>query len=156
MAKTTDKTRYAANYRLDSKPRSYVHEGEARLCSRWCGGHCRQADHDRATKEAQKTADSLRGVGWAPRVWENLGWHWEATNGAVRVDCHNGRFSAWIAFDDLLVSETATRGHTHGTVTQFFGYGATAQIAVDEALAKLAAYTEKLLAESAALARLRK
>jgi hypothetical protein len=54
-------------------------------CSSWCGGDCTKADYDRAVKGAQELADQL-GEPWAPRVWENLGWHYAASAGESDVN----------------------------------------------------------------------
>jgi hypothetical protein len=58
-------------------------------CSPRCGGGCTKAKYDRATKDAAVLCARL-GDGWHPRVWENLGWHWEVTKGTVSDDRFDG------------------------------------------------------------------
>lgn len=53
-------------------------------CSPACGAACKKADHDRAVKKSAALARHL-GEGWAPRVWENMGWHWAVQKGVLSV-----------------------------------------------------------------------
>ena len=53
-------------------------------CSRWCGFKCKRRAHDLAVKEGNELAERL-GHGWAPRVWENVGWHYAVTRGVVTL-----------------------------------------------------------------------
>lgn len=53
-------------------------------CSPACGYDCKQVDYDRCVLAANELAASL-GQGWTPRVWENLGWYYEA-----RLVCNVG------------------------------------------------------------------
>ena len=39
----------------------------------------------RARDRGMKLLERLHGTGWALRVWENLGWHYAASNGTVNV-----------------------------------------------------------------------
>ena len=48
-------------------------------CSPACGNGCKWVDYKLASHKASKLAGRL-GAGWKPRVWENLGWHWEVQN----------------------------------------------------------------------------
>lgn len=77
-------------------------------CAPWCGAHCTKAAYDRAVVDADALAARL-GDGWSPRVSENMGWHYEATKGIVRVipstsggtinaDWTVDSYSAWINF----------------------------------------------------------
>lgn len=52
----------------------------ALYCSPGCGLPCTWADFKRAARGAAALAEHL-GPGWKPRVWENLGWHFEAVLG---------------------------------------------------------------------------
>lgn len=49
-------------------------------CSPGCGGKCKHADFEQATRNAAILARAMNEAGygnrWVPRVWENLGWHW--------------------------------------------------------------------------------
>jgi hypothetical protein len=63
-----------------------------KYCSPRCGGakgYCTKAAFDRATKTSATLAARL-GDGWQPRVWENLGWHWEVVKGTVAKDRFDG------------------------------------------------------------------
>ena len=108
-----------------------------KYCSPACGGakgFCTKADFDRATKDAGALAQRL-GDGWKPRVWENLGWHWEVTKGAVSSDRfdaggvivmrrrHDKKYSAEFRSAEIIHG-------TSGTVTQFFASGDTAEEAI--------------------------
>lgn len=53
-------------------------------CSTACGFGCKRAAYDRAVLEADVLAKKL-GAGWAPKVWENCGWNYEAVKGAAKV-----------------------------------------------------------------------
>lgn len=79
------------------------------FCSPACGFRCKKADYDRALTSANALAATL-GPGWAPEVWENGGWHWEARKGNATV-CQedDGRFSADIRFSLDDVHETLVR-----------------------------------------------
>lgn len=46
-------------------------------CSPACGNGCTWPEYQEATTAAEKLCGIL-GDGWKPRVWENLGWHYEA------------------------------------------------------------------------------
>jgi len=54
-------------------------------CSPACGGNCTYADYLKATKAADRLCKRLKGVGWKPRVHENLGWHYNVYNGHLQV-----------------------------------------------------------------------
>jgi len=105
-----------------------------KYCSPRCGGAkgwCTRADFDRATKDAATLATRL-GDGWQPRVWENLGWHWEVAKGAVNDDRfdgggmvvsksrHDGKYSA-----EFRSALTGTN-----TVTQFYVIADTPEEAI--------------------------
>lgn len=78
-----------------------VHDGEI-YCSPLCGAECKKADFDAATEQASLLATKL-GDGWNPRVWENLGWHFEAVKrDATVTKVEDGNYEASIefSFDD--------------------------------------------------------
>lgn len=56
-------------------------------CSKRCGRGCTRKEYETAEKGALKLARRL-GKGWKPDVWENLGWHYAARRGGVRVHPH--------------------------------------------------------------------
>lgn len=58
-----------------------VRKGDV-YCSPRCGAGCTYAQFEQASEEARALAERL-GDGFKPRVWENLGWHYEAWNGSV-------------------------------------------------------------------------
>lgn len=53
-------------------------------CSPACGAKCLKADYDRCVREADALA-KLLGPGWVPRIWENLGWHYEVGKDVATV-----------------------------------------------------------------------
>jgi hypothetical protein len=55
-----------------------------KYCAPFCGRGCTSAEHARAVEGASKLVEEL-GEGWKPRVWENLGWWYEATNGVCAI-----------------------------------------------------------------------
>jgi hypothetical protein len=68
------------------------------FCSPACGGGCKKADFDRANEVAKALA-SMMGHGWAPRVWENLGWHFEVAKGCATICLEtSGQYTASIRF----------------------------------------------------------
>lgn len=81
------------------------------FCSPACGSKCKRADFELATERAQALVNRL-GAGWAPRVWENSGWHFEATKRGATVSVDSdGLYDASVRFHmdestELCVSET--------------------------------------------------
>lgn len=70
-------------------------------CAPACGGRCTWAAYQKAKKDAAAFVKRL-GTGWKARVWENLGWHYEAatTDGTMKVHENRSR-------DGFLISYTA-------------------------------------------------
>lgn len=70
-------------------------------CAPACGGKCTWAAYQEAHKNAKALALML-GEGWAPDVWENLGWHYAAktTDGLMKVhpSSHLGKILGYTAF----------------------------------------------------------
>lgn len=74
-------------------------------CSPWCGGGCTKAAHDECVRKAKALAKRM-GKGWKPRVWENLGWHWNVFKGSSKTHagileitpphCKGDTYTAWI------------------------------------------------------------
>lgn len=60
----------------------------ASYCSPACGGKgafgCTWSKFQTATRKAKALAKRM-GKNWKPRVWENLGWHWEVTSGPAAI-----------------------------------------------------------------------
>ena len=81
------------------------------FCSPACGAKCTKKDFDEATENARVLASQL-GYGWEPRVWENLGWHFEVTKRDATVSLvDDSTYEASIRFymderTQLCVSET--------------------------------------------------
>jgi len=74
-----------------------VLQGEV-YCSPRCGGKCTLAAFDKATSDAQALASEM-GQGWKPRVWENLGWHYDVGKSDARITpppYGSAEFTAWI------------------------------------------------------------
>lgn len=56
----------------------------ALYCSPRCGGGCTYAAYRAAEREAAALAKRM-GPGWVPRVWENMGWHWQIVKGDCSI-----------------------------------------------------------------------
>lgn len=75
---TSRKTRQPKDLSQTPKRRGDVY------CSPRCGYGCTWLAYQQAKSAAAKLCNSL-GRGWRPRVWENLGWHYEALREGVEV-----------------------------------------------------------------------
>lgn len=68
------------------------------FCSPACGGRCKKVDYNRATELASRIASQM-GRGWTPRIWENLGWHFEVNKDCATISPdRNGQYRASIHF----------------------------------------------------------
>jgi hypothetical protein len=74
-------------------------------CSPACGMGCTHADFEKAVFASQALAAEL-GAGWATRVWDNLGWHWEVSKGKLIINQnkHDRHYTAYIR--DVPVNST--------------------------------------------------
>ncbi len=54
-------------------------------CAPACGRGCTKSEYDRAVTLSNELVSRMKGKGWKPRVWENLGWHYEVYNGYISV-----------------------------------------------------------------------
>lgn len=94
------------------------------FCAPACGFKCTKAAFDAATDGARALVNQLGG-GWEPHVWENCGWHFEATRRGARVSIDDdGQYEAAIRFHmeastELCVSET--RGSAREAVEAVIG-----------------------------------
>lgn len=95
-------------------------------CSPGCGAGCTFAAFERAETEAAKLAKKL-GRDWTPRVWENLGWHYEA-----RSPCDRIRVSPFV-FRGKIESYTAFIGDPEGAGGIWTGSGSNPTTALEEA-----------------------
>lgn len=92
--------------RASGKP---VRKGKI-YCSPRCGAGCTHADYIAAKDAAARLIIRL-GKGWKARVWENLGWHWMVSNGAVEVVPHTGyrrrveEYAAWFQGEQQIITE---------------------------------------------------
>lgn len=70
----------------------------------------RRATEESCTRKAAALCKKL-GKGWKPRVWENLGWHWEVQKGNLWVrtdrDYWSGvyTYSAWLQTSPQIITE---------------------------------------------------
>lgn len=86
-------------------------------CSPACGGGCTYAEYLSAKTKAAKLVKRL-GRGWKPRVWENLGWHYQAVKGDVlsvselRRDCYHAYFVCGV-FDGRTPQLAVSRALAH-------------------------------------------
>ncbi len=58
-------------------------------CASWCGSGSIGEEYHKAKRAAAALAKQL-GKGWKPRVWENMGWHFEAVSLCGRLEVHGG------------------------------------------------------------------
>lgn len=56
-------------------------------CSPACGSNCTRASYEQALKLAAALCKEL-GPSWVPRVWENMGWHCQASSSCGRWHVH--------------------------------------------------------------------
>lgn len=68
-----------------------------RYCAPWCGRGCTWQEHQAAVASAARLIGRL-GPGWKPRVWENLGWHYEAISKCGQVKVSPSGKRSFIAF----------------------------------------------------------
>ncbi len=69
----------------------------ATYCSPACGRGCTLSEYKRAERRADRlTAAMTPATGWEPRVWENLGWHFETKNGHLRVMASGVGYTAYL------------------------------------------------------------
>lgn len=61
----------------------YIDKGDI-YCSKSCGFYCTRAAHDQAQKEAADICTRM-GAGWTYRLWDNAGWHYNASNGIAQI-----------------------------------------------------------------------
>ncbi len=66
-------------------------------CSPACGGNCTYAAFLAAIKAGDKLAARC-GPGYTRRVWENLGWHFQAEISAGRLRVHRDRWDSFSAY----------------------------------------------------------
>ena len=98
-------------------------------CSPRCGAKCTYVAYTKANSSARVLAKHL-GPGWMARVWENMGWHYEAIYaGVVAVRPATG--GTYLA-------------STVGVNPQFCTYGATPEEAVAEVVADLQAHYSQI------------
>lgn len=65
--------------------------------------------------EAEAKAAALvneLGDGWEPKVWENLGWHYAATNGTIKIHSARDGYTAFIGADRSAGGKWAHHGDT--------------------------------------------
>lgn len=72
---------------FDEKQWTPVLRADGTYCSPGCGARCTKDAHDEARRNAALLVSAM-GPGWKPRVWENLGWHFEARLDSSEVECH--------------------------------------------------------------------
>ncbi len=53
-------------------------------CSPWCNCGCTYKEYRQAMQHALQV-ERVMGKGWKIRVWENTGWHFDATRGLARL-----------------------------------------------------------------------
>lgn len=95
----------------------------SRYCNRSkCGRGCTKEEHDAAVRGSTELCAQL-GSGWTPRVWENLGWHYEAVSpgGWLKVSGCNGSYIALL-------------GPAYDPAGHWSGHGTTPEMAIRNCL----------------------
>lgn len=66
-------------------------------CSPACGWGCTHCAYENAIAVSNALAREM-GAGWAPQVWENLGWNWAIISSCGRIKVHpsNGGYIAFL------------------------------------------------------------
>ncbi len=86
-------------------------------CSPACGYNCKHADFETATQEGQQLAKKL-GPDWTPRIWENMGWHYQAISPDQRCHVsknrHGGDYTAYLHHKPLSGGRWTGKGATPG------------------------------------------
>jgi hypothetical protein len=74
-------------------------------CAPACGFSCTWAAYQKAKEDAAKLCTYLKkklGMRWLPRVWENLGWHYEVHDETGKMKVYpssiDGKVRSYIAF----------------------------------------------------------
>lgn len=67
-------------------------------CSPGCGAGCTHKEYERAVSKSERLQKRM-GPGWKTRVWENLGWHYELTQGPISLSESDGEYIALINND---------------------------------------------------------
>ncbi len=107
-------------------------------CSPWCGFKCTKAAYDDAKRSAGELRDYLGSKRWKPRVWENMGWHYEVTNGFLAVMPSGMDYRAEITIGNVL--HDGVNG-----VPQFFAKHRDARRAVADAMSRFDAWIEQVI-----------
>ena len=87
-------------------------------CSSACGGGCTWAAYQKAKREAE--AMCRQWPGFKPRIWENLGWHWEIVND-----------------DSVFIKHASTHWYFAGVGLGIIGEGRTPRAALKKAMLKM-------------------
>ena len=87
-------------------------------CSSACGRGCTLAEYEAAVKASEELAKHL-GEGFEPRVWENLGWHWEVTGCNGRLKIHLGEQETTV-YLDLQKQFVVSRSTPEGAIESVF------------------------------------
>jgi hypothetical protein len=126
---TTKRITTKQSERLRNTP---VRQGSI-YCAPFCGGRCTWAAYKKAKADAAALVKVL-GDGWKPRVHENLGWHFSADKGVMRVSIYKGDATCYL-----------------NTSPQFLGHSRSPRKAVAEALKALDAHIASILIQRKAL-----
>ena len=108
-------------------------EGD-RYCSPACGRGCTWKEYQAATKAAAKLAEELGSDSWEPRVWENLGWHFEviSKNGwwVIEPYTYRGKEIGEVA----TIYSAGIRAHKGHVGLRWTGHGDTPEKAMEDAM----------------------
>ncbi len=126
-----------------TKERAAPVRNGAVYCSPWCNNGCTHADYERATREAVLLARKMNVAGpsgWSPRVWENLGWHFQIVKGTARIS-------------KIAAGAYTVMYYTAIINGQYIGDGEAPEKAFQKALQRMKSLAEEIAEQIAALER---
>lgn len=114
---------------VEPEPR-YIRNRGGIYCGPDCGMGCTRESYNDKRAHLSQLIDQL-GKGWTGRMWDNLGWHWEAISPCRRIHVSynetHGVASRW--------SASIQRAGDFGIL--WHGYGRTPDAAIKRAIADL-------------------
>jgi hypothetical protein len=71
-------------------------------CSSACGHGCTWDEFQDAHRKAKELCERLKGSGWKPLVFENMGWHWRAVSASIVVYPAHEEGKFWCMIDNRI------------------------------------------------------
>ncbi len=115
-------------------------------CAPACGANCTFEAFEKAKQDAAALCERM-GKGWKPRVWENMGWYYEAQKGCASV--HPDRDGEYTVFINSTVLHNPPS--KMGYMTQFIVSGKDPKKAFAQALKKGHAFVAAVTKDLGAL-----